>query len=134
MSKSALMTSGTASAGFQTGKGHCHEQVAHTAKALAGEFWEQMCTGERKRGARQKAREFANKFWKLNPDCDTYIATAWPEFIEAARGAMLILLHSRDTNEVMKAEIYDVLLKDGAVNPKTVSPQAAAAMAAKRPI
>lgn len=132
MSRSSLLTSSTPQP--DVGKKFVHEQIADVARGLAGEFWEQMCTGSRKtRGVSAQAWASAGRFRRTNPDQQAYIDGAWQEFIEAARGSMLILLNRKDIPEPVKADIYQALMLDGLVNPKKISPEAAAAMAAKRP-
>jgi hypothetical protein len=114
----------------QHAKGIVHHQIADTAKGLCGEFWEQMATGAKGRGAMSlKAARGANRFYKKWPSRETFVGLKWPDFIPTARQALQLLLGKPGIPEAVKADIHAALLLDGTINPKTLAPEAAQAHA-----
>lgn len=106
-------------------RGIVHEQIADTAKGIAGEFWEQMATGTKRRGKMSKAAgDAANKFHAAWPHQKLFIQLKWPEFVNAARGAMVALLGKPSTPEALKAQIKEALQLDGIYNPRHLAPEA----------
>lgn len=95
-------------------KGVVHHQIATTAKGLARVYWEQTATK-------------SNEFYKLCRDEDRFVETNWSEFIPIARSIltdMLAMTHTASgerITEKMKADIYDALKLDGAINARKVS-------------
>jgi hypothetical protein len=88
-------------------KGVVHKMIADVAKGCAGEQWETL--------AKQ------NAFYKAWPKRRAFVAHNWPKYLPVARQILTGMLGSPKYTEDQKAEIYDVLLKDGAVNPKTMA-------------
>jgi len=110
------------------GRHFTHHAIAKAARGIAGEFWEQMATGQKYRGKlHPNARKAANDFYKAWPDQDLFVEARWHEFIDTARGAMTALLGRKDLSEQVKADIHDALRLDTLVNPRKLSPEAALA-------
>lgn len=84
-----------------------HKMIADTAKGCAEVQWEQL--------AKQ------NKFYKAWPDKARFVRANWPKYIAVARATLTGMLGNPKYDEAMKAEIHDALLRDGAVNPKTMA-------------
>lgn len=88
-------------------KGVVHKMIADTAKGIAREAWESL--------AKQ------NAFYALWPEPEPFVTKHWPDYLPVARATLTGMLGSPQYSEHMKAEIYEVLLKDGAVNPKKMA-------------
>lgn len=88
-------------------KGVVHKMIADTAKGMAREAWEGL--------AKQ------NAFCAVWPDPEPFVIKYWPNYLPIARATLTGMLGSPRYSDHMKAEILDVLLKDGAVNPKAMA-------------
>lgn len=97
----------------QKAKGVVHKVIADVAKGHAAEAWEQL--------AKQ------NKFFQQNRSREAWVARYWPKYLVTARAALTGMLGDPKRPEDQKAIIYDVLLRDGAVNPKKMGNAPAAA-------
>lgn len=91
----------------QKAKGVVHKMIADVAKGCCREAWENL--------AKQ------NKFYQRYPSADAFVIACWPQYLPVARNILIGMLGNPKYTEAMKAEIYDVLLKDGAVNPKKMA-------------
>lgn len=94
-------------------KGVVHHQIATTAKGLARAYWEETATK-------------SNEFYAACPDDERFVETNWAEFIPIARSIMTDMLGmthmptgERITDKT-KADIYDALKLDGAINARKV--------------
>lgn len=83
----------------------CHERIAKTAKAFAGEFYE------------ERARR-DNAFFKEWPIERNFIRKHWHSFIGPARQVLTSMLGMNHVPEDQKEQIYEALLLDGGINPK----------------
>jgi len=88
-------------------KGIVHKMIADVAKGCAREEWEKL--------AKQ------NRFHKAYPQADPFVDRHWPKYLGLARQLLVAMLGMPKYTEAQKAEIYDVLLKDGAVNPRKMA-------------
>lgn len=88
-------------------KGVVHKMVADTAKGCAGEAWEKL--------ARQ------NRFYKAYPSREAFVEKHWPDYISVARTILVGMLGNPKYTQAMKDEIFDAVLRDGAVNPKKMA-------------
>lgn len=88
-------------------KGVVHKMIADTAKGCAREQWETL--------AKQ------NRFYQRWPDQEAFVEASWPNYLPVARQILVGMLGNPKYPENMKAELYEVLLKDGAVNPKKMA-------------
>lgn len=88
-------------------KGVVHKMIADTAKGIAREQWETL--------AKQ------NRFYKLWPEPDPFVAKHWPDYLPVARATLTGMLGSPKYDQATKDTIYEILLKDGAVNPKKMA-------------
>lgn len=75
-----------------------HKLVAKTAMEIAGEAYDQMAEDD--------------VWYKAHPDAKHYVATNWHKYIEAARGALTMVLTCHTTPEDQKEIIYDALCAD----------------------
>lgn len=107
------------------GRHFVHHLIATTAKELAAEFWEQMCSGQKRmRKVHPKVHEGSRKFRAAWPDQDVFVEARWNEFIDVATGALTLLLGKPDLNETSKAEINEALRLNNLVRPRKLSPEA----------
>lgn len=88
-------------------KGVVHKMIADTAKGIAREQWETL--------AKQ------NRFYKLWPQPEPFVVKHWPDYLPLARVTLTGMLGSPKYDQATKDVIYEVLLKDGAVNPKKMA-------------
>jgi hypothetical protein len=88
-------------------KGVVHKMVADTAKGIAEAEWEKL--------ARQ------NRFYKAYPDKAAFVHKHWPDYIALARNILIGMLGNPKYTQSMKDEIFDAVLRDGAVNPKKMA-------------
>lgn len=88
-------------------KGVVHKMLADVAKGCAGEQWEVL--------AKQ------NAFYRAWPKRRAFVNHNWPKYLPVARQILTGMLGDPKRSETEKATIYEVLLKDGAVNPKTMA-------------
>ena len=110
------------------GRHFTHHVLADAARGIAGEFYEQMATGQKYRGKlHPKARKAANDFYKAWPDQKLFVEARWQEFIDTARSALAAMLGRPDLSETVKADIHEALRLDSLVNPRKLSPEAALA-------
>jgi hypothetical protein len=91
----------------QKAKGVVHKMIADTAKGCAREAWDGL--------AKQ------NAFYRRFPNADAFVLACWPQYLPVARNILVGMLGSPKYPDTMKAEIHEVLLKDGAVNPKRMA-------------
>lgn len=88
-------------------KGIVHKMIADIAKGCAREQWEVL--------AKQ------NAFYKHWPKARPFVVHNWPKYLPVARQILTGMLGSPKYTEAQKAEIFEALLKDGAVNPKAMA-------------
>lgn len=88
-------------------KGMVHEQIAHTAKALTREHYDQLARN--------------NRFFKKYPDVEDFAFRKWPLYIDMARQMLTAMLGSPKYDTAFKDGIFDALTKDGAINPKKMA-------------
>lgn len=74
---------------------HLHRQIRHTAKELAGKFYE--------------SNKRSDNFRALWPAVRDYIRDCWPLYIKEARQALAQLLASPNITDHLKGEIYNAL-------------------------
>jgi hypothetical protein len=91
----------------QRAKGVVHQRIAEIAKGCAEAQWEQL--------AKQ------NAFFKRWPKPKPFVVHNWPKYIPVARQILTGMLGDPKYTDAQKQEIYDILLLDGAVNPKTMA-------------
>lgn len=88
----------------QKAKGVVHKVIADVAKGQAAVAWEQL--------AKQ------NKFFAQNRSQEAWVAHHWPKYLPVARATLTGMLGDPKRPQDQKDLIYDVLLRDGAINPK----------------
>lgn len=88
-------------------KGIVHKMIADTAKGCAREHYDTLARN--------------NRFYKAYPDVDRFVFEHWPKYIHTARQILIGMLASPKYPQSMKDEIYDAVLRDGAVNPKNMA-------------
>lgn len=88
-------------------KGVVHKMIADIAKGCARDQWETL--------AKQ------NAFYKAYGKPGPYVRKFWPKYLPVARAILVGMLGMDAYTQAQKDEIYEVLLKDGAVNPKTMA-------------
>lgn len=88
-------------------KGVVHKMIADTAKGIAREQWATL------------ARH--NAFYKAWPEPEPFVAYHWPKYIDTARFILVGMLGSPKYDQHTKDQIFDAVLRDGAVNPKTMA-------------
>lgn len=88
-------------------KGIVHKMIADIAKGCCKSAWQDL--------ARQ------NRFYKANPNVQAFVERHWPRYLPVARQILTGMLGSPKYTQATKDEIMDVLLKDGAVNPKAMA-------------
>lgn len=105
----------------QQSKGAVHTLIADTCKEMARAYYDQSASQQ---------NEVGNTFYKMFPDMETFVARNWHRFNEFARSALVDLLgmthHPASgalITEAEKAEIYDALKLDGALNVRRVDPK-----------
>jgi hypothetical protein len=87
--------------------GHCHWQIADTAKAMAGELYETVM-------ANNQVRE---QWVKSNPDCNAkelerrFVAKNWHKCVAAARSTLAAML-TGPYDEALKEQIHTALVLD----------------------
>ncbi len=84
-----------------------HKDIAKLAKEMAGAHYEEL------------ARD--NRFYKSFPTAASFVARHWVQYTHIARQTFTLMLGDPNRSEEQKAAIADVLLKDGAINPKRMS-------------
>lgn len=90
------MTNNTSKSGV-----HAHQLIAKTAKGLAEEFYERMCSG-------------SDHFYSQNPDMKPWVKAAWPLFLDESRATLARLLTTQ-INDDLKETIRDALIKDASL-------------------
>ena len=87
-------------------RGMVHKLVADTAKEMAGAVYERLATTR-------------NDFYAYWPDQDAFIRARWQSFAQPAREQLAEMLGLPDSMVPpdQKRQIYEALLKNGAVNP-----------------
>lgn len=88
-------------------KGVVHKMVADTAKGCAREHWEVLARN--------------NRFYRAYPDVERFVVDQWPKYIHTARQILIGMLGNAKYPQAMKDEIFDAVLRDGAVNPKKMA-------------
>lgn len=107
------------------GRHFVHHLIGSTARELAAEFWEQMCSGQKRmRKVHPNVHRGAAKFRKAWPDQNVFVEARWNEFIDAATGALNLLLGRPDLSDTVKAEINEALRLNNLVRPRRLSPEA----------
>lgn len=91
----------------QRSAGMVHHVIADIAKGCAAEQWETL----------SKQNSFHARWPKVEP----FVANTWKEYIHVARQILTGMLGDPKKSEEEKRAIYDVLLLDGAVNPKAMA-------------
>jgi hypothetical protein len=84
-------------------KGMVHKLVAETAKEMARCWYDEAAHD--------------NDFYREHPNVALFVDRRWRNFIRHARANLAKLLSSSSVPEDQKAQIYEALIKDGAVNP-----------------
>lgn len=88
-------------------KGVVHKMIADVAKGCAADQWETL--------AKQ------NAFYAQWPRRKAYVTRFWPNYLPVARSILVGMLGMPQFTQAQKDEIHEVLLKDGAVNPKKMA-------------
>jgi len=89
-------------------KGVVHKLLAQTAKEMARCWYEEAAHD--------------NDFYREHPNIHLFVDRRWGNFIRHARSALTDMLAMPNVPENQKAEIYDALLLNGAVNAAINSP------------
>jgi hypothetical protein len=76
----------------------CHKEVKRIAKELAGAAYENF------------AKE--DKFYKAYPYQIAFIKRHWQNFVPIARSTLLYMLSKPEYTEAMKADIFEIYVKD----------------------
>ena len=77
---------------------YCHVEVRRIAKELAGAAYEDFAKND--------------EFYKVWPNQNLFIAKRWKVFVEIARSTLVYMLGQPGTSEAMKADLYDIIIKD----------------------
>lgn len=85
----------------------CHELIAATAMAIAGEAYEVLAGGN-------------NDWYKANPNHKVWVMRKWSSFIQIARDHLVDLLADPNTPEAHKNAIFEALQNDGGLNPPVI--------------
>lgn len=88
-------------------KGMTHKLIGDTAKGMALEHWEQLAKN--------------NNFFKLWPDPDEFQRQKWPLYVDIAKQTLIGMLGNPKLPAEQAELIHDVILRDGAVNPKKMA-------------
>lgn len=76
----------------------CHKEVRRIAKEMAGAAYENFAKND--------------QFYKTFPNQNKFIARHWKNFIGIARNTLLYMLGNPSYSDVMKADIYEIYVKD----------------------
>ena len=77
---------------------YCHKAVRELAKELAGAAYEDFAKND--------------EFYKTFPNQNLYIAKRWKNFVAVARSTMVYMLGKSHYPEAMRADLYDIIVKD----------------------
>jgi len=88
-------------------RGMVHKDLANLAKELAATHYEVL------------ARD--NRFYQAFPKVGPFVRKNWHHYTHTARQILIGMLGDPNRSEDQKAAIADVVLKDGAVNPKRMA-------------